>query len=198
MLSHVSAAELWELLPRRPGPIHITVPADRHPRSGRGISVHRSKTLERRDTSRRHRIPITTPSRTLRDLKRVLPREQWEAAVDRARARGFSVAEVVDEAPTRSPLERRFLRMCGRHRIPAPSVNVWVSGLLVDFLWSESRLIVEVDGYEFHGARASFEADRARDAALSLDGYRMLRFTYRQVTGDPGRVARTIRQLLLA
>jgi very-short-patch-repair endonuclease len=108
------------------------------------------------------------------------------------------VDDVVDEAPTRSLLERKFLRMCHRHRIPAPSVNVWVSGFLVDFFWSESRLIVEVDGYEFHGARASIESDRARDAALSLDGYRVLRFTYRRVTGDPGRVARTIRQLLHA
>jgi very-short-patch-repair endonuclease len=172
------------------------VPVDRHPRSVRGILVHRSKTLEDRDTTRRHRIPITTPSRTLRDLKRVLPREQWEAAVDRARARGFPVANVVDEAPTRSVLERRFLRMCRGHQIPAPSVNVRVSGFLVDFLWSESRLIVEVDGYEFHGARASFESDRARDAELAVRGYRVLRFTYRQVTQERARVAATVRRML--
>jgi very-short-patch-repair endonuclease len=59
-------------------------------------------------------------------------------------------------------------------------------------------LIVEVDGFGHHRARASFEADRARDVALSIDGYRVLRFTYRQVTGDPARVATTIRQLLRA
>jgi very-short-patch-repair endonuclease len=104
-----------------------------------------------------------------------VPREQWQAAVDRARGRGFRVDDLLDEAPTRSVLERRFLRLCRRHRIPAPRVNVRVSGFLVDFLWSERRLIVEVDGYEFHRDRASFESDRARDAQLTAQGYRVLR-----------------------
>jgi very-short-patch-repair endonuclease len=71
-----------------------------------------------------------------------------------------------------------------------------VGDFLVDFLWPDSRLIVEVDGYEFHGARASFESDRARDAELTLQGYRVLRFTYRQVTREPTRVAVTVRRLL--
>jgi very-short-patch-repair endonuclease len=139
---------------------------------------------------------VTTPARALRDLKRVLPHEQWEAALDRARGRGFPVTDIVDEASTRSALERKFLRLCRRHRIPAPRVNVRAGNFLVDFLWPESRLIVEVDGYEFHRDRASFEADRARDAALTSQGYRVLRFTYRQVAGDSARVAATIRKLL--
>ncbi len=139
---------------------------------------------------------MTTPTRTLTDLKRVLPRERWEAAVDRARGKGISVAELIDEAPTRSALERRFLRLCRRHRIPAPRVNVLVGGFLVDFLWPDARLIVEVDGYEFHRDRASFESDRARDAELTAQGHRVLRFTYRQVTERPARVAARIRALL--
>src|SRR4051794_36461776 len=95
VLSHQSAAELWELIPRCPGPIHITVPAGRRPRPGRGISVHRSKTLTPSEMTRRNRIPVTTPTRTLRDLRRALPHEQWESAIDKARARGFGVGDVV-------------------------------------------------------------------------------------------------------
>jgi very-short-patch-repair endonuclease len=125
-----------------------------------------------------------------------LRRDQWEAAVDRARARGFPVGDLVDEAPTRSVLERRFLRLCHRHRIPVPRVNVQVGDFLVDFLWPESSLIVEVDGYEYHGDRASFEADRARDAELTRRGYRVVRFTYRHVTQEAARVARAVRELL--
>lgn len=75
-------------------------------------------------------------------------------------------------------------------------MNVRVGPFLVDFLWPESRLIVEVDGYEFHGGRASFEADWARDAGLAVQGYRVLWFTYRHVTGEPARVAATIRRVL--
>src|SRR6478672_8021951 len=70
VLSHHSAAELWELIPHRPGPIHVTVPAERCPRSSGRIVVHRSKTLTSGDTAPRDRIPATTPSRTLQDLKR--------------------------------------------------------------------------------------------------------------------------------
>jgi very-short-patch-repair endonuclease len=57
-------------------------------------------------------------------------------------------------------------------------------------------LIVETDGYEFHGGRASFEADRARDAQLAVQGYRVVRFTYRQVTEEAASVVATIRELL--
>jgi len=77
------------LLTRYTGPIHITVPIARNPSPSRGIAVHRSRTLGDRDTVRRDGIPVTTPARTLIDLKRVLPPGQWEAAVDRARSRGF-------------------------------------------------------------------------------------------------------------
>jgi very-short-patch-repair endonuclease len=196
VLSHHSAAQLWDLLPRYSGPIHVTVPHTRKPHPGQGIAVHRSRTLTDSDIVRRNRIPVTTPARTLSDLKGALSREQWEAAVDRARGRGFPVTDLVDEAPTRSALERRFLRLCRRHRIRAPRVNVRVGPFLVDFLWEECRLIVEVDGYEFHSDRSSFEADRARDAELTVLGYQVLRFTYRQVTEEPDRIAATIRQML--
>ena len=39
-----------------------------------------------------------------------------------------------------------------------------LQGHLVDFLWPELRLIVEVDGYGTHGNRAAFEADRSPGA----------------------------------
>ena len=42
-----------------------------------------------------------------------------------------------------------------------------VEGELVDALWREERVIVELDGYAFHKFRAQFEADRRRDAKLS-------------------------------
>jgi very-short-patch-repair endonuclease len=185
---------------RRPktgrSPIHVTVPTHRRPRSVHGISVHRSKTLTARDVTRRDRIPVTTPSWTLRDLKRVLPREQGEAVIDRARSRGRDVSDLVDEAPTRRVLERKFLRLCRRHRIPQPEVNVRVGPFLVDFLRPDSRVIVEVDGYEHHGGRGSFEARSCRDAELTQRGYRVVRFTYRQVTREPSRVASAARRML--
>jgi hypothetical protein len=61
----------------------------------------------------------------------------------------------------------------------------------------EQRLIVETDGFATHRPRFAFEADRARDVRLKLMVYEVARFTWRQVTGDPENVARTIRELLV-
>jgi very-short-patch-repair endonuclease len=99
---------------------------------------------------------------------------------------------------TRSELERLFLRFCRRHRLPQPQVNVRVGRFEVDFLWPEQRVIVEADGYRYHGNRAAFESDRAKDAELQHLGYRVLRFTHRQIGHDPDAIARAIRALLSA
>ena len=45
-----------------------------------------------------------------------------------------------------------------------------------------TRLVIEVDGRRFHETEEAFERDRDRDARLSIRGYRVLRFTYKQVT----------------
>ena len=62
----------------------------------------------------------------------------------------------------------------------------------VDFLFPRERLVVETDGWRFHGHRAAFERDRRRDAELTRAGYRCLRFTHRQIANEPGAVAATV------
>jgi very-short-patch-repair endonuclease len=52
----------------------------------------------------------------------------------------------------------------------------------VDFVWRGRRLVVEVDGYAHHRSPAAFERDRERDVELSTKGWRVMRFTYDQVT----------------
>jgi very-short-patch-repair endonuclease len=75
-------------------------------------------------------------------------------------------------------------------------VNVRVGAYEVDFLWRDRMLIVETDGYQGHRGQVAFEADRARDAKLTLLGYTVVRFTYRQVISDAPRIAQTLRALL--
>jgi hypothetical protein len=65
----------------------------------------------------------------------------------------------------------------------------------VDFLWRDRRLIVETDGFRHHSHRDAFERDRARDARLQSLGFRVLRFTYRQVL-DRTPVVAALRHLL--
>ena len=147
------------------------------------------------DVTRRDNIPVTTPSRTLRDLRRTLPQPQFERALRQAEFLGLPVADL-DPDHTRSELEARFLALCRRHRLPKPEVNVRIGRHLVDFLWGGARLVAELDGYGAHGGREAFEADRARDVELKLFGFDVVRFTWRQVTGDPAGIAATLRSLL--
>jgi len=55
---------------------------------------------------------------------------------------------------------------------------------------------VELDGFEYHGTRAAFERDRARDADLQLAGFRVLRVTSQRLSREPEAVASAIGSLI--
>ena len=103
-----------------------------------------------------------------------------------------------EPALTRSELEVRMLALVARAGLPRPAVNTIVEGLEVDFLWRAQRLIAETDGAAAHLTRSAFERDRRRDAALLVAGYRVVRFTWAQVTREPRAVGGTLRELLAA
>ncbi len=59
-----------------------------------------------------------------------------------------------------------------------------IDSLLVDFLWRESQLIVETDGFKYHSGREAFEDDRDRDLRLKALGFEVVRLSYRQVVEE--------------
>jgi very-short-patch-repair endonuclease len=205
VLSHVTAATAWGFA-KSAGAIHVTVPGDPGRKRRAGVKVHRSRTLKPADTTVKNGIPITEPHRTLADLATTLSGRPLEHAVNLAeRLIDFerlaqtaspslqAVLRTYATADTRSALEEAFLKLCDDHRIPRPRTNTLVEGILCDFVWSEQRLIVEVDGYKFHRAPTVFESDRERDVTLTALGWRVLRFTWRQLTERPAWVAAKIR-----
>jgi predicted transcriptional regulator of viral defense system len=202
VLSHRSAADLWGMRPTTTPRIDVTVPRTSGVRSHGRIVVHRPRRSA--ETVTREGIPVTTPGRTLADLATALPRRELEKAAEMAEAAKLHVAfdpdhpgakrlaKILDghdlATDTRSGLEDEFLALCDRYAIPRPRVNMLVEGFLVDFCWPEERLIVETDG-RHHLTRAAFERDRARDAFLTAIRWRVMRFTRRQVRGEPETVA---------
>jgi len=204
VLSHISAARLWRLLPQpRPGvevespsSIHVTVPSRCGRRARSGLVIHRSASLLPGQTTLRDSIPVTTPARTLVDLRRTLPQPQFARALRQAEFLRLTLDRHLELDHTRSELETRFLALCRRHRLPQPEVNRRIGAYVVDFLWSDAHLIAELDGYRAHGGRAAFEADRSRDVELKLLGFAVVRFTWRQLTTDRKRTAATLRALL--
>jgi len=97
---------------------------------------------------------------------------------------------------TRSELERRLLQLVAESDMPRPEVNATLilEGRVVevDFLWRRERLVVETDGWETHRTRQAFERDRAKDALLARAGYRVVRFTWRQLAREPDLVRATL------
>lgn len=220
-LSHRSAAALWDLRSTESPVVDVTVASRAGRRRRPGIVVHRSRALRGGDLVRHRAIRTTSPARTLLDLADLLPAGPLERALERAEAlrvldlrelratiqrsstrRGSgTLAEMLERLPpdpglTRSELEDIFLELCARHRLGQPLVNANVGGYTVDFLWTRERLIVETDGHRDHATRAPFERDRARDARLVAGGYRVVRFTYRQVTREPETVAGLVHSLV--
>ncbi len=90
-----------------------------------------------------------------------------------------------------------MLQICLDHDLPRPQVNRYDGVRESDFRWPDHRLIVEVDSWTFHGrTRAAFDGDRARDRALLRAGWRVARFTDRQILTDPAAIARELHSLL--
>lgn len=222
VLSHQGAAELWGLRRRSRGrAIEVTVPLTSGRRQRAGIVVHRAGTLRPEERTRHRRIPVTTPVRTILDLATRLARRQLERAMDEAERLGLCTEDDLDDivtehfgrpgagalralleehragsTATRNDFEERFLSLCRRYCLPQPEVNVPLVDYVVDFLWPDAKLVVEVDGRATHGTRRAFHEDRDRDGRLAVAGYRVVRFTWWDVTRRPAVVADRVRRLL--
>jgi very-short-patch-repair endonuclease len=81
-----------------------------------------------------------------------------------------------------------------RNGITLPLVNHHVNGIEADFHWPEPRLILEVDGYEFHKDRPQFEEDRRRELIHAAAGWQVVRASARQVMREPDLVLAALGQ----
>jgi very-short-patch-repair endonuclease len=204
VLSHGAAAVHWGLLRPLNGPIDVTVPHHNGRRRRRGLRIHRCATLGAPlSTTRtlrrpadplvtvRDHIPVTTVGRTLVDIRATLPPRLVRRAVRQAEFLGLGLGEIKTDR-TRSELERYFLRLCRRHGIPLPEVNVVIAGMTVDFLWREERLVVETGSYATHGGTVAFEDDHDRELRLRRLGFAVHRFSERQLEVEPAAVAEDV------
>ena len=218
LLSHYSAAWLWKLTPTQPIPAHTTGPSPRARRLP--IHIHRSTTLVDADRALLDNIPLTSVPRTLLDQAVLLDRRRLKRLLKRSEeAKLFDLPAVLDvldrnrghrghkrlrraialyEPPpfTRSEFETLFYEAVLAAGLPTPRVNYVVAGMELDLCWPEHRFAVELDLYETHGTRDSFEDDRIRQEDLLLDGIGMTRVTGPRFDREPDEVMARIRRLL--
>jgi hypothetical protein len=216
---HRSAAWLWDVLRYRPQTIEVTAPKPR--RSRRPYVVHCSVLLKD-ERAVREGIPVTSPARTYLDLAATERRRTVERVLARAGDLGRldlgPVREVLARCPhhpgapalqgaldlyrekpvfTRSGLERRFLDVVVAAGLPEPSMNAFVAGFEIDAYWEAERFGVELDVFETHGSRLSFEEDRERDDELLLAGIETTRVTGPRLDREPAAVVDSVRRHLV-
>lgn len=63
-----------------------------------------------------------------------------------------------------------------------------------DVIFRRLRLVIEVDGREFHTEAEVFESDRNRQNLLVLHGWRVLRITWNMITHEPERVITLVQE----
>lgn len=220
VLSHDTAARLFGLKPGAPSssPLHVAR-ANGYLRRP-GLVIHRLPTLIHRDVTRVEGIPTTTAARTLWDLAASTPARDLErmfaVALDRGLTRRAELRRLMDRhkrAPgsgklrwlvaanpslTRSEAEDRLQGLVRSAGLPEPQTNAKVEGLEVDCYWPAQGLVVEVDGFAYHGSRAAFERDRRRDRRLIAAGMSVIRVTWRQLDQEPLAVVAQLAQALAA
>lgn len=218
LLSHVSAAWLWDLTKTSPLPASVCAPGYRKPRPS--LRLHEARNLAPEDRALRESIPVTSLPRTLLDLAATVRFEWLEKMIERSedlelfdlraveallertvghRGHGRlrrAIALYEPSSFTRSTMEQRFLELCLEAGLPQPHTNFVVHGFELDCYWPEHRFAVELDVYETHGSRAAFERDRKRQEDLLLQGIVSTRVTGPRLDQEPSEVIKRIARLL--
>ena len=205
-MSHRSALSLWGLLPDNLARCDVIVAGDGGRARRAGIRVHRSLSLVSGEVTLNRSIPVTTPARTIADLRDAISVRRRGAISDRELRKAIRQANVLGlpisakdaKVRTRSDLEEDFLRLCRRHRLSPPEVNVRIGPYLVDFLWRGKRFVVETDSYLYHRGEAAFQDDHARDLELMRRGFEVLRLSELQLDEEPKQVARVLAAKLMS
>jgi very-short-patch-repair endonuclease len=222
VLSHRSAAQLWGLMSRSGHRAEVTRRTYLRPHPL--ICSHRS-VLPDDERTVVDGIPVTTTPRTILDLATVASRRQVERALNEVevqrltdplsipdllarypRRRGTAVLrDLLDEGSeaggvTRNDFEESLVPLLDSNGLPRPRFNadVSVAGRFysVDCLWQRGRLIVELDSRAVHGTRQAFESDRERDRLLMVNGWRVMRITWRQLRNQQVLIASDLRKAL--
>jgi very-short-patch-repair endonuclease len=170
-------------------------------------------------------IACTDATQTLIDLAGDLGVDQLEDAFERARRLGLTSASALAQrfeaiggrgrkgaakvrevlahtrpCPLDSKLEGKTWRMIRSSSLPEPVRQLRIDlprgrWYRIDFAWPELLVAVEAEGFEWHGTRAQWKADRIRVATLERLGWRVLVVTWDDVTQ---RRAETLDRIAMA
>lgn len=211
-------------LPESPAEIHVTVPRTSSRAAWPGAVVH-SRGLAQDETCTFQGVRLTTPEVAALDLASTLPLQDAVTLLDAGLRKGNLSAKSLRKRLVRrrrspgnaragravrlsnrarqSPLESMFRVLVYLAGLPEPVEQFVIrqDGVFVgraDFAWPSVRLLVEIDGYEFHSSKDAFVADRRRQNALVLSGWRVLRFSAADLRNRSDEVVDELRRALVS
>lgn len=214
LISFQSAIWLWGFEKKLEIPVHVSVRWRGHAQDA--IGLHHCPALRDDDIAETERLPVTGVARTLLDYASVAKPFRLGRAIDQADrlelldlAAVDLITEEVRGHRGRTPLlqamtiyrEKGFTRSGGEKRMLAaladvgvvrPAVNNFIEGYELDFYWEEERFAVELDSWEHHRGRRSFEEDRKRQEELAMAGIETIRITGTRLRREPRGVAMRI------
>jgi very-short-patch-repair endonuclease len=222
-VSHEAAAALLRLDRALFEPVHFTTPRTVR-RSLSFGRVHTTARVGHLDVVNIDGFRCSSATRTILDLAYLgVPPRRLSAAIDSAIRAGHSAVPVLERrladlrGPGRhgvrrldrlmpdsggeTPLERLFLGVLRRHRLPRPRTQLRVSGSegfigRVDFIFDEFGIVVEVTGRKGHASDAERQKDAQRRNELLDQGLRVYEYTRGDVEDRPAWVVATMRQRL--
>ncbi|MBV9213925.1 MAG: DUF559 domain-containing protein [Actinobacteria bacterium] len=206
-MSHESAGACYGICRFDRGYEVITRPGTGGRRRHGALLVFRSTSLDG-DVARFSGLPVTTAARVLVDLAPGLSEQRLARAFrETIRLRRSTTRRIRDAAErhrgrpgtrllaelatrysaipyvrTRSDAESRALELLQDAGRPTPLVNVTIGGEEADLVWLEEKVIVELDGPQFHrfAAEDARKAERWRNA-----GFAVRRISTEAVYGSP-------------
>lgn len=214
VLSHASAAAAWGFRPWEGSFEVVTSTGSGGPRRFGALLVCRSTRI---DQTTLDGLPITTPERTLADLwSRTHEGERRKMLREALRLQSTTPGKLqshLDSAPARrrpaslaayvaryerlqlhrckSDAEARALELVDRAGLALPDVNVRRAGEEADLSWPDRRLIIEIDGGQFHKDK---QEDARKAAAWTTAGWCVRRVTSDTVFERPDRLIEMVRR----
>jgi hypothetical protein len=116
------------------------------------------------------------------------------------RLRSAIEARLPEVGESRSVLEREFLSLLQEAGLPRPEINQEVRGpdgfsAIVDMLYRDARVVIEIQSYAHHSSLEAFNRDAERLATLTTLGFRPIQVTADQIRRHPDQTVERVRVL---
>ncbi len=217
-----AAAWWWGLLDVRPAPLEIAVERERQHRRRPGVLLVR-RTVPGADRTVRHGLRVTTPVPTVLDAAATLGVDRGARVVDRALQRQVVTLEALRRAQVRrsgrrgAPVTARLLALAAggavseaerlaHTRMRRGGIDGWVANLpmdvpgfgraVVDVAFLAEKVILEIDGWAYHRDLRAFLVDGPRQAALTAEGWVVVRTHWYELTENPEAFVANLRRVL--